>query len=140
MVSEPFAWLAGARIHVVLPGALCADRLSIVEVHADTGYAAATHTHRFEEEVFYVLDGAVTVWAGDQRRELVPGERALLPRGVAHGYRVDTGPARMINVCTPGGLDRFFREVAGGAPFVEVAFRYGITYQHGLHELDGPRG
>jgi hypothetical protein len=31
-------------------------------------------------------------------------------------------------VCTPGGLDRFFREVSGGAALEETAARYGVTY------------
>ena len=59
----------------------------------------------------------------------MPGDRAFLPRGVEHGYRVDAGPARVLNVCTPGGLDGFFREAAGGAALEEVAARYGITYR-----------
>ena len=126
--GEAYGWLGGASIRIVLPGALCADRLSIVEIQAGAGYAAARHTHQHEDEVFYVLDGALTVWAGDQRRELATGDRAFLPRGTPHRYRVDAGPARIVNVCTPGGLDGFFREVAGGAPLEEVAARYGVAY------------
>jgi quercetin dioxygenase-like cupin family protein len=126
--GETIEWLGGARVRVVLPAAVCADRLSILELRAEAGYAAATHTHRREDEVFYVLDGTLTVWAGEERRTLVPGDRAFLPRDVSHGYQVDAGPARVLNVCSPGGLDGFFREVAGGAALEEVAARYGVVY------------
>ena len=58
--EESFDWLAGARVTVVLAAAACAGRLSVVEIRADAGYAAATHTHRNEDEVFYVVAGALT--------------------------------------------------------------------------------
>jgi quercetin dioxygenase-like cupin family protein len=126
--DESFEWLGGARVRVVLPGRDCAARLSVLTIQADTGYAAATHTHSREDEVFVVLDGTLTVWAGDQRQQLLAGGRVFLPRGLPHGYRVDAGPARVLNVCTPGGLDEFFREVAAGAALDEAAARFGITY------------
>src|SRR5689334_23259399 len=88
----------------------------------------ATHTHRREDETFYVLEGAVTVWVGDRRGDLLAGDRAFLPRGIAHGYRVDDGGARLLNICTPGGLGGFFDEVMRGATLVAIAERYGITY------------
>lgn len=127
--DEVLGWLSGARVRVVLPGAACANRLSVIEIEADAGYVAAAHTHQREDEVFYVLAGVLTVRAGDHRRELATGDRAYLPAGVVHGYRVDAGPARVLNVCRPGGLDGFFREVARGGALNEVAARYGVSYR-----------
>ena len=135
---ETLGWLGGARVRVVLPAAACAGRLSVMEIEADTGYVAAGHTHDREDELFYVLAGALTVWAGDWRGRVLACDRAYLPRGSSHGYRVDAGPARLLTVCTPGGLDGFFDEVAAelrrnqGAPaeptLRAIGARYGVTY------------
>jgi quercetin dioxygenase-like cupin family protein len=136
--GDVLPWLGGARVRIVLAGAASAGRLSVVEIQADAGYEAAGHTHDREDETFYVLEGSLTVWAGDARGRLGAGDRAFLPRGVPHGYRVDAGPARVLNACTPGGLDGFFRQVAArversgpadaARAVAALAVDYGITY------------
>jgi len=52
----------------------------------------------------------LTVWAGDQRRELSAGGVAFLPRGVPHTYLVTSGIATILEVIAPGGLEQAFRE------------------------------
>jgi hypothetical protein len=57
-----------------------------------------------------VLEGTLTVKAGEQRFELAPGAAALVPMGVAHTFRVDSDTARVLVLSTPAGLERMVRD------------------------------
>jgi quercetin dioxygenase-like cupin family protein len=52
-----------------------------------------------------VLEGTLTVKAGEQRFELTPGAAAVVPMGVAHTFRVDSDTARVLVLSTPAGLE-----------------------------------
>jgi Cupin domain len=56
-----------------------------------------------------VLDGQLTVQAAEQRFELMTGDAAVVPMGVAHTFRVDSETARVLVVSTPAGLERLVR-------------------------------
>ena len=57
-----------------------------------------------------MLEGTLTVKAGEQRFELTPGAAALVPMGVAHTFRVDSHTARALVLSTPAGLERMVRD------------------------------
>jgi mannose-6-phosphate isomerase-like protein (cupin superfamily) len=73
---------------------------------------ATPHIHHGREEAFYVLDGRVTFLAGDQTVDGTAGSFVLVPRGTMHGFRSE-GDAKLVIIHSPGGFERFFREVAG---------------------------
>ena len=67
--------------------------------------------HEREDETFYVLQGAVTVWVGDQTVHAAQGDCAHLPRGIVHSFRnTGTETARMLVMATPAGIEKFFEE------------------------------
>jgi quercetin dioxygenase-like cupin family protein len=122
-------WLGGARVRILVDAAATGGRLTVVLIEADAGYAAATHTHAREDETFYVLEGAAEFRVGEVGRVVSAGGMALLPQGLSHAYRVVADGTRLLNVCTPGGLDGFFREVSAHPDaLLRVAAEYGITY------------
>ena len=95
------------------------------------------HSHRDNEEFFYVVEGSVTYSVDAETRDLQPGEWMSTPRGSVHGFRnVGSQTARAIVVLTPDIGAQYFREVAavvnaGGPPdraaLVAVMSRYGLT-------------
>ena len=95
------------------------------------------HSHRDNEEFFYVVEGAVTYSVDAETRELTPGEWMSTPRGSVHGFRnVGSQTARAIVMLSPDIGAQYFREVAtvvnaGGPPdkakLVAVMSRYGLT-------------
>jgi mannose-6-phosphate isomerase-like protein (cupin superfamily) len=128
-------WLGDAQIEVVLPATASAGRQSVVAIFAGRGYSATEHVHSREDETFYVVTGAITVWVDGRPGELGPGGLALLPKGLPHRYRVDADDTQILNICHPGGLDGFFREIAGRLDADDLATvlpqtgeRYGVTY------------
>jgi len=95
------------------------------------------HSHRDNEEFFYVVEGSITYSVDADTRELKPGEWMSTPRGSVHGFRnAGSQPARALVVLTPDIGAQYFRDVAtvvnaGGPPdkarLVEVMSRYGLT-------------
>ena len=95
------------------------------------------HTHRDQDDTFYVLDGVLSVQIGDEVYELEPGDFATAPPGVPHTFgnmRRGQELVRAINIMTPGGFDEFLTEFSGlppGPPDAELLRRwqerYGVT-------------
>jgi quercetin dioxygenase-like cupin family protein len=99
-------------------GEVCAIRLTseqtggavaVMEHLLPHGMATPLHLQAHEDELFYVLDGQITVWMDDERTEATVGDVVWLPRGRAHAFRVDSEHARVLGLSVPGGHEQFFR-------------------------------
>lgn len=76
------------------------------------GFAPPRHVHHSETEAFFMLDGTMTLSCADIERQVGPGDFALLPQGIPHGFRVpETGIARFIHLTSPGKFDHFARTI-----------------------------
>src|SRR5919202_1323413 len=79
------------------------------------------HRHRKLHDMFYVLDGTLTMRLGDATLELEPGSFVCVPPGVVHTFSNpgDT-PVRFLNFNTPAGWEHYMRDLAaalaGGTP------------------------
>ncbi|MFC5200380.1 cupin domain-containing protein [Streptomyces kaempferi] len=115
---EPF-WFLGGQARILLPGAATDNRLSLMEFADPIGHGPPHHVHEDEETVWFVLDGEVTFFVGDQRHDLVPGQVAYGPRGVPHSYLVRSlEGARIAALFSPACIEEFFR--ANGTPVAEA--------------------
>jgi quercetin dioxygenase-like cupin family protein len=78
------------------------------------------HAHSREEEGFYVLEGEITLFIGDQRLIASAGTFANLPVGTPHSFKNEgSKPARMLISVAPAGLEQMFFEF--GVPLPEGA-------------------
>jgi quercetin dioxygenase-like cupin family protein len=85
-------WRAGYRRFTLAgpeQGVACSASLSVIE----PGAGAPTHFHNTADEVIIVLDGALEMWIGDERRIVGANHTVSLPAGVPHGF-VAVGRAR----------------------------------------------
>jgi mannose-6-phosphate isomerase-like protein (cupin superfamily) len=98
------------------------------------------HVHAHEDELFYVLEGEHVFTVGGVEHRAGPGNLVFAPRGVPHAQRrVVPRTGRTLVVTAPGGLDGFFRMLAGAdrdgglGPDARAAAssRYGITWLDG---------
>lgn len=92
------------------------------------------HVHREQDDTFFVLEGVLTVQAGEELIDLGPGDFATVPPGIAHTFdnvRKDQPPVKVINLMTPGGLDAQFRDTAlaarDPAKIAELREKYGVA-------------
>lgn len=111
-------WLLGCLATVKVGPDATGGALTVAELELPPGYAVPPHSHRDEEELFYVLDGEVTFSCDGDERTFTRGGMAWLPRQRAHTFTVtDNGPARMFNIHTGpafAGLLRAIGEQAAG--------------------------
>ena len=60
------------------------------------------HTHGTEDEMFYVLEGAITFQCGGETFDLERGGFVFLPHGIEHSYTIRRQePVRLIVVTAP---------------------------------------
>ncbi|MGE5176726.1 MAG: cupin domain-containing protein [Hyphomicrobiales bacterium] len=73
---------------------------------------AGPHLHRRQDELFYVLEGEISLRIGEETRTAPSGTFAFVPRGTVHGFhnRSDR-PAALLVQHTPGGFERFLDEM-----------------------------
>ena len=103
-------WHLGALLTVKATTEQTAGRLWAKELLAERGMATPVHRHSREDEAFYVLDGEVSVYVGDQVVRAQTGDFLWAPREVPHAFCVESPLARMLVVSTPGGFEEFFFE------------------------------
>jgi quercetin dioxygenase-like cupin family protein len=101
----------------VLAGSEQTDgRFGLMEMVAPKGREPSRHLHYTDDEGFYVLEGELTFYVGEQRYAAGPGTFVFLPHGVAHSYTFETDVVRMLSIVAPGGLERHFRDPRFSAP------------------------
>ncbi len=94
---------------------------AILEYLTRKGEEPPDHTHRTEDEMFYVLEGAITFRCGGQSFDLEKGGFIFLPRGIKHGYTIgNDNPVRLLVVTSPvrdqigGGWGGFVSDMEKG--------------------------
>ena len=79
------------------------------------------HVHHQDTQTTYVLEGQATFYSPGESRVLGPGECIHQPAGVAHTERVaSNGPARMLDVNSPAGFEKFVAAAAEPAGSLEL--------------------
>lgn len=111
--------------------------LSIVEHPFDVGALVPPHVHSLEDEFSIVLEGEIGFRSEDQEVVLGPGGSIVKPHGEVHAmWNAGDSRARMIEVISPAGFERFFRELANlneaGPPepqqMGELTQRYQVSF------------
>lgn len=110
-------WFLGTLAVIRVPGEAVGDSYALIEFLFPRGASPPVHTHP-QDESYIVLEGRMTIQAGDERFELGPGGTAALPMGLPHTFRVDSDSARVLAISTPAGLERFVRE--GSVPAADA--------------------
>jgi quercetin dioxygenase-like cupin family protein len=105
-------WCVGALTTVKAAAEQTAGAYSIIEDLAPKGSGTPLHRHREDDEAFYVLDGKMTFYLGND--EPIPasaGSFVHIPGGTVHAFRVDSETARYLIITTPQH-ERFYRAIA----------------------------
>lgn len=102
-------WLDGGVMSVLLDGKATGGQLTMVRSRLAPGAASPVHVHRNEDELFLLLDGHGIFWYGEERYELGAGGVIFLPRNVPHAYRFTSDTVDLLTICTPSGIEDFFR-------------------------------
>ncbi len=113
-------WFLGTLMTLKATGEQTGGAFGLIEQVLPPGFAPPPHVHHAEDEAFYILEGELTFRCGDRTLPAPRGTLVFLPRGVAHTFQVsDAGPARLLQLNTPAGLEQFFVEL--GEPVADPA-------------------
>jgi quercetin dioxygenase-like cupin family protein len=106
-----------AQIVIKVAGEHTGDSFFLAESTLAPGFAGPPpHRHRELHDMFYVLDGTLTLRLGDRTIEAGPGSFACVPPGVVHTFRNDSDdPVRLLNFNTPAGWENYMRDLAEAA-------------------------
>jgi mannose-6-phosphate isomerase-like protein (cupin superfamily) len=96
--QQQLKWLGHTRLRV------------LIEEPSEAGDGSPLHVHRHEDELFWVLQGAMTAWIGDERHDLTAGGFAFLPRNIPHAHQLTADRSRLLIMATPAGIEDMFRE------------------------------
>lgn len=104
-------WWLGGRMSVKAGGDQTAGRLAQLVFSDPKGKASPLHVHDEAWESFYVIDGELTLFIGDDRIEATAGDYGLVPPGVSHAYLVRSDGTRFLATIAPAGTEAFFAEL-----------------------------
>ena len=124
----------GVEVIFKIDGEDTGGALSIVEHPFQVGALVPPHVHTLEDEYSIVLEGEIGFRSNDQEVVLGPGGYIIKPRGEVHAmWNAGSTPARMIEVISPAGFERFFAELAdlseGGPADPEVMGELCARYE-----------
>ena len=106
MLKPGEGWVFNYGIdHVIKAGELNPGRgACVLEFNTRKGEEPPLHTHGTEDEIFYVLQGDVTFHCGDESFDATTGGFMYLPKGIKHGYTIQSeGDVRLLVITFPTG-------------------------------------
>jgi quercetin dioxygenase-like cupin family protein len=135
-------WFLRNRVHFHISAEQTDGSFAMLESTGPDGDHTPLHVHHADDEGFYVLEGELTLWVGDEKHVLRAGESVLAPHGVPHTVRVSGGDARWLVTSTPAGFEAFVRAVGSTDPQAALPSPEELTRiasEHGI-EILGPPG
>jgi quercetin dioxygenase-like cupin family protein len=103
--------LVGDTYTVVVSGNDTNERFCVIDMHVPPGGGPGPHRHDFEE-TFILLEGEIEVTFRGEKSTVRAGDTVNIPSNAPHQFHnAFSTPARMICICSPAGMDRFFIEV-----------------------------
>ena len=117
-------WFGETSTYFLATGKETGGAFALVDERANRGMSVPLHRHDDDMESFYVVEGEITLYVGDQAgARLGAGSFAHVPGGTVHGFRVESETARYLILTTPRHGE-FYRAITlpsrpGGLPPLE---------------------
>src|SRR5690242_4479744 len=71
-------------------------QFSLIEANLRKGLEPPTHTHTYEDESFYLLEGEMTFIINGSEQHLAAGGFIHIPKGIHHGFKVHSNTAKLL--------------------------------------------
>jgi quercetin dioxygenase-like cupin family protein len=118
IVSDRLVW--GELAWISRPSTTGSQQITEALVTLTPGYGHDFHRHPRQEELLYVLSGAIEQWVEGEKRTLTPGDAVFVARGVVHAsFNTSAEEAKFLVVLSPCAGDGGYEseEVAGEPPW-----------------------
>jgi quercetin dioxygenase-like cupin family protein len=95
----------GSAVVIKASGEHTFGQLGVMESAYPPGLSVREHVHAGEDEMFYLLEGEMAVFCGEERWSVSAGSFVFVPRDQPHGFTVTSaGPARALVITGPSRL------------------------------------
>jgi mannose-6-phosphate isomerase-like protein (cupin superfamily) len=129
--------LGGSSVVIKAAAETTDGRFALLETTLEPAFPGPKpHVHHETLDMFFVLEGTLTMQLGDETLDLFAGSFVLVPPGTAHTFSNRTDQTvRLLNMNAPAGLENYLREMADAmakdpidpAAIAEIAPRYDIA-------------
>ena len=110
--SEQWYWYPFHNLTMKATSSDTANTTSWMLIENSPHQGVPLHKHLYEDESFFVVSGIFEITVGDKTTIGGPGTYAYGPRNVPHQWtNMGSNRGRLLNVYTPGGIDKFFLAV-----------------------------
>lgn len=102
------------------PPATGAKQLTVIDVRLDPGRGHNFHKHPQQEEVIFVVEGAIEQWIDQQKAVLEPGDSAFIEPDMVHAsFCLGDQPAHLLAILGPcvGEIGYELVDVSSEAPW-----------------------
>lgn len=104
-------WFSGDVYSVKLASEETGGALGVVEASVPPGGGPVAHTHRNQDETFYLLSGELEFLDGDKTFVATAGDLVFCRRSIRHRFKnIGLHTAKMLFFYTPGGPEGLFTE------------------------------
>jgi quercetin dioxygenase-like cupin family protein len=132
-------WFFETYTDFLADGERTGGAFALVDERAKRGESVPLHRHDDDWESFFVVEGELTIFIGDEGVRAPAGSFAHIPGGTVHGFRVESETARYLILTTPRHGE-FYRAISlpaqgdgtppaepiQGSQIGEAAREYGI--------------
>lgn len=122
------------HIFVKSIGALTEGRASMVEDTLKPGFHLARHHHKKMTEIFYILEGELTLIFDDETVVATAGTTVNVPPNVWHEAKTENG-ARMLSIFSPAGFEDYLAEMKtlSDEQFADAAFMQALNEKYDIY-------
>jgi mannose-6-phosphate isomerase-like protein (cupin superfamily) len=113
--SEPdLVYTSGTTVHYLATGASTDGLFGLYRwTMGERPGGPDPHFHRTIAESFFILEGSVRIYTGEEWVDTQPGDFVHVPPGGMHAFRNESGPASMLIHFAPGApRERYFEGLA----------------------------
>jgi quercetin dioxygenase-like cupin family protein len=138
-------WFFGDLFTHLVTGEESGGSYFTLEVIVSPNNGPLPHLHHNAEEQFYVVEGELYIWVGDQTFQVSAGDFVHIPRETIHSFKNGPKPAKMVATFSPAGIEKFFQEIgkpvddrsATPPPITEetIARAMALEAEYGLETL-----
>src|SRR4249919_2132325 len=143
---EQSFWYSGWLLTFLATGEETRGQFALMEQVARKGNVPPRHIHHREDETFYVVEGEMTFFVGDQTIKAAPGTMVFAPRDVPHSFTIDSEQVRLLVMVAPAGAEGFFKACSVPAssmtlpppaetPYSEIQKMMALAPQYGFEFL-----
>ncbi|MBS1821394.1 MAG: cupin domain-containing protein [Acidobacteria bacterium] len=125
----------GETVEILVTGESTNHSFCMLVQTSPPGGGPPPHSHKFEDEIFTVVEGEFELFDGKQWNKVPPGEQVHALRNQVHTFRnCGKTPGKIHCVAIDGRLDEYLEAISplrlpeDMARLLEISSEYGITF------------